>query len=397
MRIETRGRDARARRETIERARSAAARTRASRRRAWTTVRRSSPQALYDETYENYRALREPAAGAGDEALRAARSRCARSGDDDRRSRRARRISISPAGTACSRSATAIRASSPRCASSSNCMALSGSTMFNPLAGPARAAARGDHAGRSADLVLREQRHRGGRRRAQARARRDGAHEDRRDARRLSRQDARRAVGQRARSVSRAVRAAARPTSCTCRSATPTRLARALDGAAAFIVEPMQGEGGVNVPPPGYLHGRARLCDACRRAAHRRRGADRARPLRRAVRVRSRRRRARRHDAGQGAVGRRRPDRRVRRAARACGTPPTARRRCCTRRRSAAARSPARRRWPRSTCCVDDDLGRKRARARRASCWRGARAIAARYPGVDRARSAGAGCWSASS
>jgi len=29
---------------------------------------------------------------------------------------------------------------------------------------------------------------------------------------------------------------------------------------AAFIVEPIQGEGGVNVPPPGYLAGAARLC-----------------------------------------------------------------------------------------------------------------------------------------
>jgi len=38
-------------------------------------------------------------------------------------------------------------------------------------------------------------------------------------------------------------------------------LDRALEGAAAFVVEPVQGEGGVNIPPPGYLRAAREACD----------------------------------------------------------------------------------------------------------------------------------------
>lgn len=38
-------------------------------------------------------------------------------------------------------------------------------------------------------------------------------------------------------------------------------LDQALEGAAAFVVEPVQGEGGVNIPPPGYLRAAREACD----------------------------------------------------------------------------------------------------------------------------------------
>ncbi len=49
----------------------------------------------------------------------------------------------------------------------------------------------------------------------------------------------------------------------------PSVLKGALRDAAAFVVEPVQGEGGVIVPPAGYLRAVREACDASGRALHR--------------------------------------------------------------------------------------------------------------------------------
>ncbi len=70
---------------------------------------------------------------------------------------------------------------------------------------------------------------------------------------------------------------------------------------AAIVLEPIQGEGGVIVPPPGYLAAARRIADEHGCAARARRGADRHRPHGDLVRPPARGRAPRRHDAGQGA------------------------------------------------------------------------------------------------
>ena len=121
-------------------------------------------------------------------------------------------------------------------------------------------------------------------------------------------------------------------------------LARAVtDETAAVVLEPIQGEAGVVVPPAGLPGRRPRDHPRQRRPALARRGADRHRPHRRLVR--RRRRRPRRRHRRQGPR-RRHPDRRLhrpRRGRRPCSSPAT------TAPPSAATRSPAPPRWPSST------------------------------------------------
>ena len=77
------------------------------------------------------------------------------------------------------------------------------------------------------------------------------------------------------------------------------------DRTCAVIVEPIQAEGGINLPPPGYLQELRRLCSERGARAHLRRGADRRRPHRHLLRFRARGHGPRHRDPGQGPGGRR--------------------------------------------------------------------------------------------
>ena len=117
----------------------------------------------------------------------------------------------------------------------------------------------------------------------------------------------------------------------------------------AVLLEPIQGEGGVNIPSRRVSAGRARALRRVRLAADPRRSADRHGPHRQDVLLRALRRRARPHVSGQGVRRRRHAGRRGGRTARR-SSQGSSTIRSCTRPRSAAIRWPARRRWRRSTC-----------------------------------------------
>ncbi len=170
--------------------------------------------------------------------------------------------------------------------------------------------------------------------------------------------------------------ARSRRASRSCPSATSRRSRRrSRPTPSAFLVEPIQGEAGVIIPPAGYLRAARELCTRERRHSDPRRDPDRPRPHRQAAGRGARRRRGRPDPDRQGAFRRLlsglggafergEPGRaQARRAWQHVRRQPAG-----LRRRARGAARPRRRR-----------ADRERGGARRATCWRACAPLRARW------------------
>ena len=155
--------------------------------------------------------------------------------------------------------------------------------LLSPAPGTARRAPR-QFLGPAARLLL-QQRRRGGRSLFEIRAAllvhaRRAAPEIHRARGIVSRPDLRRPVGDLRRALSRAIRAAVAGVRFVPVNNPAALLAAVSTATAAIIAEPIQGEGGVRPLTPAFAAAITEACEPHRRAAHRRRGAERSRPHR---------------------------------------------------------------------------------------------------------------------